>query len=218
VGITASLDRRYADSVLAVCRAQVGETAFDEAWAHGAARPFEEVVEEVLNMPNSELARLTASIDAAWKDLHAFLAVVTPDQASKRDQAGWSVKDHVTHLATWEDSVAILFRGGRRHEALGIEEPMYATGSIDEINEVVKARLGGTSLEEAIHDLEAAHSQLMSHMRTLHDADLTAKVRKFFPQAPGNDDRSLSSLNLDNTGGHFTEHLEWMCDLVGRAA
>ena len=50
-------------------------------------------------MSNSELAKFTASIEAAWKDLHSFLTAVTPSQASKRDQAGWSVKDHVMHLA-----------------------------------------------------------------------------------------------------------------------
>jgi DNA-binding transcriptional ArsR family regulator len=169
-------------------------------------------------MSNSELAKFTASIDAAWKDLHAFLVAVTPDQAVKRDQAGWSVKDHVTHLAVWEDSVAILFRGGRRHEALGIEEAFYAASSIDEINEVIRARLEGTTLQEAVRNLQGAHRQLMGHLRTLRDADLHAKAREFFPQAPGNEDRALASLIWDNTGRHFSEHLEWMRDLVGRAA
>ncbi len=169
-------------------------------------------------MSNSELAKLTASIDAVWKDLHSFLAAVTPSQASKRDPAGWSVKDHVTHLAVWEDSVAILFRGGRRHEALGLEEPLYTTGNFDQINEVIRTRLEGTTLQEAIRNLEGAHRQLVGHLRTLRDADLAAKAREFFPQAPRNDDRSLVSLIWDNTGGHFTEHLEWMRDLVGRAA
>jgi len=42
------VDRAAYDSVVAVCRAQLGETAFAEAWAHAAARPFQEVVEEVL--------------------------------------------------------------------------------------------------------------------------------------------------------------------------
>jgi DNA-binding SARP family transcriptional activator/predicted ATPase len=35
------------DSVLAACRAELGEAAFAEAWAHAAARPWQEVVEEV---------------------------------------------------------------------------------------------------------------------------------------------------------------------------
>jgi hypothetical protein len=169
-------------------------------------------------MSTSELAKFTASIDAAWKDLHSFLAAVTPDWASRQDQAGWSVKDHVTHLAVWEDSVAILFRGGHRHDALGMEEAFYTAASFDEINEVIKVRFEGTTLQEAIRNLEEAHRQLVGHLRTLRDADLNANAREFFPQAPGNDDRSLASLIWDNTGGHFTEHLEWMRDIVGRAA
>jgi hypothetical protein len=169
-------------------------------------------------MSNSELAVFTASIDAAWKDLHSFLTAVTPSQALKRDRVGWSVKDHVTHLAVWEESVAILFRGGRRHEALEIEESFYTASSFDEINEVIRLRLEGTTLQEAIRLLEGAHQQLIAHLGTLRDADLNAKAREFFPQAPRNDDRSLASLIWDITGRHFTEHLEWMRDLVGRAA
>jgi predicted ATPase/DNA-binding SARP family transcriptional activator len=44
------VDRAAHDSLVAGCRAQVGETAFAEAWARGAARPWQEVVEEVLNL------------------------------------------------------------------------------------------------------------------------------------------------------------------------
>jgi tetratricopeptide (TPR) repeat protein len=44
------VDRAAYDSVLAACRAQLGEIAFAEAWAHAAARPFQEVVEKVLKL------------------------------------------------------------------------------------------------------------------------------------------------------------------------
>jgi hypothetical protein len=44
------VDRAAYDSVVAACRAQLGETAFAEAWARAAARPFQEVVAEVLQL------------------------------------------------------------------------------------------------------------------------------------------------------------------------
>jgi predicted ATPase/DNA-binding SARP family transcriptional activator len=44
------VDRAAHDSVVAACRAQLGEPAFAEAWARAAARPFQEVVEEVLKL------------------------------------------------------------------------------------------------------------------------------------------------------------------------
>ena len=43
-------DRADHDSVVAACRAQLGETAFAEAWAHAAARPFQEVLEQVAKL------------------------------------------------------------------------------------------------------------------------------------------------------------------------
>jgi DNA-binding SARP family transcriptional activator/predicted ATPase len=44
------VDRAAYDSVLAACRAQLGEAAFAEAWAHAAARLWQEVVEQVLKL------------------------------------------------------------------------------------------------------------------------------------------------------------------------
>jgi hypothetical protein len=49
------VDRAAYDAVLATCRAQLGETAFAEAWAHAAARPWQEVVEEVLEQRQSRI-------------------------------------------------------------------------------------------------------------------------------------------------------------------
>lgn len=42
------VDRAAYDSILAACRAQLGETSFAQAWARAAARPYQEVAEEVL--------------------------------------------------------------------------------------------------------------------------------------------------------------------------
>ena len=44
------VDRAAHDSVVAACRSQLGETAFAEAWAHAAARSWQEVVEDALNV------------------------------------------------------------------------------------------------------------------------------------------------------------------------
>jgi predicted ATPase/DNA-binding SARP family transcriptional activator len=49
------VDRPAHDSVVDTCRAQLGETAFAEAWARAAARPWQEVVEEVLGLREEQL-------------------------------------------------------------------------------------------------------------------------------------------------------------------
>jgi len=42
------VDRAPYDSIVATSRARFGESAFAVAWAHAAARPYQEVVEEIL--------------------------------------------------------------------------------------------------------------------------------------------------------------------------
>jgi len=162
--------------------------------------------------------KLGTAIDAAWQELQAFLAVVTADQAAKRDPAGWSVADHVAHLAVWEDSVTILFQGGRRHEGLGLEEPVYAAGDYDLMNERIRARTEGATLQEAMRSLQGSHARLMAALAGLGEADLEAKVCEFFPQAPRKDGRSLARIVWDISGGHFADHLAWMRELVSGAA
>lgn len=164
------------------------------------------------------LPEFIIAIDSAWQDLLAFLSTVTPSEALARDDAGWTVKDHVTHLAVWEDSVAVLFRGGARHEALGIDELVYAGGDFDQINEAIKERFPATSLTQAIQQLQQAHAQLTASLQSLADADLKTTVRDFFPQAPRTDDRPMTTIIWDNSAGHFNEHLEWLRVLIGRAA
>ena len=44
------VDRPAYDSTVATSRAQIGETAFAMSWAHAAARPYQEVVEQILKI------------------------------------------------------------------------------------------------------------------------------------------------------------------------
>jgi hypothetical protein len=178
--------------------------------------------------------KLSGAIDEAWAELQGFLSSITPTQESRKDANGWAVKDHVTHIAAWEASVAILFQGGRRHDALGVDEAFYlATGlghllgpqrptekdiSFDEINEVIKTRHQDLTLSEALTMMHDAHNGLMVDARSLTEANLHTTVSEFFPQAPQGDDRTMATFIFDNTADHYLEHLQWMKDLVDLSA
>lgn len=166
----------------------------------------------------STQAELTRAIEAAWAELQAFVAGLTEKQVWLQDDHGWTIKDHLTHLAVWEDSVAVLFRGGRRHEALGIDEATYAKASFDEINEVIKDRQKHMSLREVTAQLGQVQGALMARVRSLSDADLDRTVRDFFPQAPRSDDRRMIDFLHENTAAHSSEHLPWMQALLKRPA
>jgi len=166
----------------------------------------------------STLSELKIVIDGSWSELEAFLAGLTEQQASVQDDQGWTVTDHVTHIAVWEDSVAILFRGKPRHEALGISESYYAQASFDEINEQIRQRIGHIPLSQAIEQLRQVHMTLMAGLEGLSEAKLSMAVRDLFPEAPRSDERRVIDFIYDNTADHFKEHLGWMQTLLKRAS
>ena len=162
-------------------------------------------------------AALTAAIDEAWAELQGFLGSLTEENAARRDDSGWSIKDHLTHLAVWEDSVAVLFRGRPRHEALGIEEGFYREATFDQINAILKDRFSHLPFAGALTLLTRSHDALMPEVRSLSEAQLGKAVCDFFPQAPRDDDRRMIDFIYWNTGDHFKEHLPWMRRLAGGA-
>ena len=172
-------------------------------------------------MPNdvpSTPTGLTAAIDAAWAEFKTFLAGVTDKQTSLRDASGWSIKDHAMHVAVWEDSVAILFRGGQRHAALGIDESFYQEASFDQINEILRDRFDHLDLRQVVGKLNEVHGELMIKVRSLTADQLQTTVRDFFPQAPRTDDRLMFRFIYDNTADHFAEHLPWMQAVLAKPA
>jgi hypothetical protein len=164
---------------------------------------------------SSRLSELVQSIEAAWADLHSFLAGLTDSQMTDViDDQGWNIKDHITHMSMWEESVVFLFRGKPRHDALGIDQSLYGTASLDEINAIIRNQRKHISLTSAIGEFRKVHSGLMESIQTLSDTDLNEKVREFFPQPPANDDRRVVDIIYDNTTHHFLEHLSWMKALL----
>src|SRR5512145_989206 len=101
-----------------------------------------------LNMPNK--AQLLAEIQKTWDELNAELERLTEEQmTAKHDAQGWTVKDHLVHLARWERSVVYLLLGKPRHAGLGIDEALYLKHSYDEINAAIFHQAQHGTLPEA---------------------------------------------------------------------
>jgi hypothetical protein len=164
----------------------------------------------------STLTELMDAIQSARAELESFLAGLHERDASMKDANGWTVRDHVTHIAVWEDSVAVLFRGGKRHEALGIDERLYAEASFDDMNDVIKRAQEHLTLAQAVAVMHRVHEALMDDVRRLSDAELGTTVRYRFPNAPQSDKRRVIDFFLENTAAHYEEHLPWMRELVKR--
>lgn len=151
-------------------------------------------------------AELLARIRSSRLALEDELSALSQDQLTIPASSGWSIKDHLAHLATWEFGIAELLRGRPRFVAMQVEEIVSQGKSEDEVNEQIYQRHAGLSLSEVMDKFKAAHRQLLKTLEALDDGDLYKPYASFVPG--GGDSRKDPVINwvIGNTYEHFDEH------------
>ncbi len=163
---------------------------------------------------------LLADIERAWTALDQVLARLTVAQMTTlRDAQGWTVKDHIIHLAAWERSVVFFLQGKPRHAGLGVDESLYLNGSADDVNAVVFQQHRDLPLSDAQADFRDVHATLLKLLQPLTDDDLLKSYRQYLPDEPGEGEgpRALE-LVYGDTAGHVDTHLPWIKALVGETS
>jgi hypothetical protein len=162
---------------------------------------------------------LLRSTEEAWGDLMVELGRLTPQQKSGvKDAEGWTVKDHLVHLAAWERSMISFLKGRPRHEGLGVSADVYARDQDDEINETIYSATKDLTYEEAEAQLRSVHSELMQMLDQMSDEDLQKPYSHYLPDEGREDDSPALDRLYANTADHFREHLGWIRSLVEGAA
>ena len=164
-------------------------------------------------------AELLTEIEPMWTALTTVIdRMIEAQLTTPQDDQGWTVKDHLIHLAAWERSVVFFLQGKPRYEGLGVTASVYLSGSADNINAVLYHRYKTLSLTEVIKQLRSTHRQLITLLQPLTDDDLNKRYRHYLPDEPGEDDGPPAiDVIYGNSAHHFAEHLNWIETLVGRA-
>jgi hypothetical protein len=155
--------------------------------------------------------QLLARIDEGWRSLRAAVGRLSPAQLEgPRSADGWTVKDHLAHLAAWEASAVALLRGESRPEAMGVDEATFQAG-FDAVNAAVQARSHDQSLEQVLGRLDEVHRQLLVSLDALDDEDLLRSYSSYQPDASGEHvPTPVVAWVIGNTFEHYAEHEPWI--------
>lgn len=157
-------------------------------------------------------SELLAAIDKGWRDLNTYIGTLTEAQMTQPiDAAGWTVKDHLMHLAVWEDGVLALLEKQSRRERMGIDAAMWKRWDFDEINAVIQQQHQDKSLAEVLKTHQEIHQRLIDHLQAASEEDLYRPSSFYDPESSNN---ALVAHIIGNTFGHYEEHIPWMQAII----
>ncbi len=160
-------------------------------------------------MAINEVNKLLKSIQRAWDEVEAFLADLTDEQKTgPKDAGGWSVKDHLIHMAVWEDGIEAVLSGESRNARMGIGHISPKPRGDDAINDVIFKQHRDKSLQEILMTRQKIHDRLLNTLQSLSDEALARPYSAFVAESRNN--QPILGHILGNTSGHYRTHLRWM--------
>lgn len=163
---------------------------------------------EGLPTPRSK-CELMQRIPPARAALEVTLNGLSDQQMTAPGADGWSVKDHLAHLATWERMIVAHLTDGRDHEVVGLGEVVYAKLDLEALNTVIERRTKDLSLDVVRDDFRSAHEQVVALIGRLTDEELN---RPYWSDDPSG--RSVADKIAGDTYRHYLEHRRWIIELV----
>lgn len=158
-------------------------------------------------------SELIARIREGRAALDALVAGLTPEQAAlSGPDGGWSVKDHLAHLAAWQcvAYLRLIGHSNHEHEVFGMDRARYeVVSNADVLNEAVYRASADRTLAEVRASFEQAYQQVLNTIASLQWDALQQLTDSHHPQLG-----TLAANVAGNTYEHFTEHSAWIQRLL----
>lgn len=172
---------------------------------------------------NERKDELLARIDASWRELTDVIEGMDAAALDAAGDDGWSVKDHLSHVAMWERSVIALLRGQDRGAEIGLADVDVANLSeeakVDAENEAIRVQHHDRPAADVLHLLHSTHADLLGLLRPMTDADLLRPYSDYQPSETGpHAGNPVINWLVGDTVEHFVEHAGWIRQQRGAEA
>jgi uncharacterized damage-inducible protein DinB len=153
--------------------------------------------------PTDAAAARTALLDRVQREWDALREIVggldERQLSAPAGPDGWAIKDHLGHLAHWEEYLLSVLEGRDPLVALGL--PADQEQQEDAVNLALQRRDAGRPAGELSRLLAETHARVVARLEALDDVELERR-RKVIG---------------GNTDEHFAEHRAWIRELLGTA-
>jgi uncharacterized protein (TIGR03083 family) len=158
---------------------------------------------------------LLERVRKGWDEFQAYIKTLTDEQLTgPKDAAGWTAKDHLMHLAVWEDGIYALLEKQNRREAMGLDEATWASKDFDRMNAVIEQQHKDKSLAEVQRAFREIHERLVAKVESLTDEELQLPYMHYDPTDTR--DKPVTIWIRGDTYEHYAQHQPWIAAIVGK--
>ena len=158
---------------------------------------------------------LLKRMQVGWDELNRYVESLGDAQLTgPTDAAGWTVKDHLIHLAIWEDSVFALLEGLSRQDYMGVDQAIWDSGDFDRINAVIQQRFRDMPMDAVRRTHNDVHQRLVRKIESLSDEDLHRPYSHYQSGSPQT--AEVIGWIVGNSYEHYDEHRPWIEAILGR--
>ena len=155
-------------------------------------------------------ADVIAGINQAWSDLERTLAGLDEEALTTPGDGGWSVKDHLAHIESWERYLLAVLERRSPSAAIGIDLATLGSTEDDPLNELLVEPTRGQPPSQVLVDLRRTHERLLAVITTLPDDDLERLAADYQPQELADDTDSIGGWIAHICDEHLRDHVDWM--------
>lgn len=156
--------------------------------------------------------KLMQQIESSWNELQTYLSSLTEEQLTRpTDTAGWTVKDHLIHLAVWVNAGLEMLERKSKRIILDINPEIWEQGE-DPINAVLYERYQKIPLNEAIQALQQNHEKFLKKVNIMTEGDLQLPHSHYQPDST--EKRPIIDFIFWDTAEHYREHIPWIQAIV----
>jgi len=167
----------------------------------------------------ANLEELIIHTTRAWHDFVRFVDALSDDLwISRIDAAGWTVKDHVSHVTQWDVAVVQLFADGTPLQTtLGIADAEWDK-DYEVINERIRRRNLNDTVAKVKSDRDEVWLDLLRTLEHLTAEQLATPAGQLGINVEAGDETPLLQTLVDYQAGHYAEHFEYIQPIVNEEA
>lgn len=156
-------------------------------------------------------------VDDTWSRLNALVDQLSEEQLTTPGPEGWTIRDHLAHIAAWERALLAILAGRSIRGALGVPQDDPEPWEIDRVNQHVYERNQDRSLDDVLDDLRRTHEEVTSALANLDTEDIEKPFAHYQPEDPRDVQEPVIGAIAANTYEHYEEHIPWMQTVLERA-